>query len=500
MKLIQLSYVKNIISRHKGRPQQELAFCILVKNIAYEKLVEVHWAGEDHVWHVLPAEYHSSAGEDYEIWHAYALFHLSSHYSLPGNIEFALHYHVRGRDYWDNNSSHNYFIDADSGIRLQEGFPLLNIDYQPNLEQGQQFYPITVAVQHSRHFSQVYVHWTTDDWKTVHVTPCFFKRRHWDKVLWSNARNPNQYGCETWISQLQIGHAYRVQYAIGGATPRRQIWDNNLGRNYIARRERLKVLTLNLHCYQEEHQDHKFAQIAKAIRDLNIDIVCLQEVGEPWNDGKGDWNANAAKIIHDYLGPPYHVYTDWSHLGFDRYREGVAILSKYKFLYKDAGYISSSQDVYNIHARKVVMVQVSVPYIGEINVFSTHLSWWQDGFREQFERLRDWAQHKHDNHVRATLLCGDFNAKAGSEGYKLLSYDYEDQFLKANERRKFDKIFCQTPQPQMQYLHHDGRIDYIFLKKGSRLTATSAKELFTQQDYYGRVSDHTGYYLEFEPT
>ena len=332
------------------------------------------------------------------------------------------------------------------------------------------------------------------------MTPCFFKRRHWDKVLWSNARNPNQYGCETWISQLQIGHAYRVQYAIGGATPQRQIWDNNLGKNYIARRDRLKVLTLNLHCYQEEHQENKFAQIAKAIRDLNIDIVCLQEVGEPWNDGKGDWNANAAKIILDYLGHPYHVYTDWSHLGFDRYREGVAILSKYKFLYKDAGYVSASQDMYNIHARKVVMVQVSVPYIGEINVFSTHLSWWQDGFREQFERLKEWAQHKHTNNVRATLLCGDFNAKAGAEGYKLLSYDYEDQFLKAYERRKFDKIFRQMPQPQMHYLHNDGRIDYIFLKKGSRLTATSARELFTQQDYYGRVSDHTGYYLEFEPT
>ena len=79
----------------------------------------------------LRAKYHSSAGENYEIWHAHALLQLSSHYSLPGNIEFALHYHVQGKDYWENNSSHNYFIDADSGIRLRDGIPLLNIEHHP---------------------------------------------------------------------------------------------------------------------------------------------------------------------------------------------------------------------------------------------------------------------------------------------------------------------------------------------------------------------------------
>ena len=44
---------------------------------------------------------------------------------------------------------------------------------------------------------------------------------------------------------------------------------------FLARRRRLKILTLNLHCYQEENQDAKFSQIAKAIDDLDIDVVCL---------------------------------------------------------------------------------------------------------------------------------------------------------------------------------------------------------------------------------
>jgi hypothetical protein len=45
----------------------------------------------------------------------------------------------------------------------------------------------------------------------------------------------------------------------------------------------------------------------------------------------------------------------------------------------------------------------------------------------------------------------------------------------------------------------DGRIDFIFMQKHSSLQAVAARELFTNGDHYGRVSDHTGYCVEFEP-
>ena len=38
---------------------------MLVENIAFDKLVEVHWAGEDKVWHTLRAEYHSSSEQSW---------------------------------------------------------------------------------------------------------------------------------------------------------------------------------------------------------------------------------------------------------------------------------------------------------------------------------------------------------------------------------------------------------------------------------------------------
>lgn len=501
MEAIELLHARNTIARHRQRLQQELAFVMLVDNIAFDKLVEVHWAGEDKVWHTMRAEYQRSGGTNREVWRAQATFHPSEDASLPGDVEFALHYRVQGKEYWDNNHSRNYLSNADSGVLLDENARLLNADFNPVLLPGQRHYPITVAVRHSLQPRRVYLHWTTDNWRTTQVTPCFFRRMHWDKTRRSGARNPNRYDTSIWISQINVDDAFRVQYAIACETPRRTIWDNNFGQNYVARRGRLKVLTLNLHCYQEDNQDAKFSHIARAIDEQDIDIVCLQEVGENWGDGKGDWNSNAARIIRDRLRRHYHLHTDWSHLGFDRYREGVAILSKYDFRATDAGYVSPSHDVHSINSRKVVMVQIDVPYMGVVNVFSAHLSWPSGGFHEQFERLRAWANHKHGHDLAATLLCGDFNIKAGSEAYQAVVHtrEFEDQYLAATARDVFDKIFRRQSPHIERHLAADGRIDYIFMHSHGRLHAVSARELFTNGDHYGRVSDHVGYCVEFEP-
>lgn len=146
------------------------------------------------------------------------------------------------------------------------------------------------------------------------------------------------------------------------------------------------------------------------------------------------------------------------------------------------------------------MAQIHIPYMGLINFFSAHLSWWEDGFAEQFNRLRDWAAEKHNGHVKGTLLCGDFNIAAGSQGYDLVvkSHEYEDQFLSANSHGIFEKVFRVNDPFWQHYLADDYRIDYIFLNKTSHLSVTSGQVLFTEQDY-GQVSDHCGYVMTFEP-
>ena len=164
MKLIQFLQATNVISRHRQCIQQDLTFAMVVENIAYDKTVEVQWAGEDKVWHTLRAEFLTACDANREIWCARTSVVASDHASLPGDIEFVLHCRIRGQEVWDNNGSHNYFSSADSGVLLQNDVPLLDIDFNPLLAPDQRYYPITVAVRHSVQPEHVFVQIPPHQW------------------------------------------------------------------------------------------------------------------------------------------------------------------------------------------------------------------------------------------------------------------------------------------------------------------------------------------------
>jgi len=124
----------------------------------------------------------------------------------------------------------------------------------------------------------------------------------------------------------------------------------------------------------------------------------------------------------------------------------------------------------------------------------------EDGFQQQFQRLHEWAESSQTDDIKASLLSGDFNITAGSSGYEYVvnSNQYDDQYLAANEHGVFEKIFRVNDAHWQDLLAEDYRIDYIFMNKASELQVTSAKVLFTDNDY-GQVSDHCGYFMTFEP-
>ena len=137
MEAIELLQARNTISRHKQRLQQELVFVMLVEHMAYDKQVEVHWAGEDKAWHTLQAVYDGPGNANHELWRAQAIFHPSDDASLPGDIEFALRYRTQGKEFWDNNHSRNYFSNADSGVLLGQNARVANAVFTPHLPPGQ---------------------------------------------------------------------------------------------------------------------------------------------------------------------------------------------------------------------------------------------------------------------------------------------------------------------------------------------------------------------------
>lgn len=485
--IIQLLTVDNRISR-KTTSTQHLVFQLRVANLGYDKQVDVIWRGEDGIWRTLSATYLYARGDGQECWQARTTLRAKAGQPLPGTIQFALRLCCGDEEHWDNNQGQNYTSRADTGIDLAPPIKLQNLSFSSRLEEGQQWVNINVAVNLSFAADGVMVYWTADNWQHSRKTACH------------HTKQTKRAGAQIWATRIKVGDAFRLQYAVVCENSRQRFWDNNGGSNYVASREPLKVLILNLHCYQEDRQDRKFSQIAKAINDLAVDVVCFQEVAEHWNHGHGDWDSNSANIINQRLKKPFHLYSDWSHKGFDKYREGVAILSRHPLTHQQSRYVSDSHDVHSIHSRKVVMARIDVAYIGLINVFSAHLSWWEDGFQQQFQRLCEWANSQYDEAVQTTLLCGDFNITAGTVGYRLVveASQYEDQYLAANALGLFEQIFRVNDPHWQHYPSDDYRIDYIFMNKDSRLRVTSARVLFTDQDY-GRVSDHCGYLMTFEP-
>lgn len=477
---------ENSFSLSKKGSRQILNFWLLVDNLAYHKQLDVLWAGDDGQWQVLLARFQAPQGEGREYWQASLSVSGRSGCSLPGRIQFAVRLRCDGVDYWDNNAGANYTLPTSIGVHLFPGAPLHQLTLAQQIAQRQQYLPIQLAVDASLQALQVEIHWTTDHW------------RHHNRLRCHRRRSPAHANSQIWSTRLDVSKAFAVEYCLRIRTQQGVIWDNNDGRNYCLTRRPLSVLILNLHCYQEVEQTRKFKLIAKAIDEQAVDVVCFQEVAEYWNEGYGDWMSNSANIINQHLKKPMHLFWDWSHLGFDRYREGVAVLSRHPLSYTESRYVSDSHDAYSIHSRKVVMAQLELSFFGKLNVFSAHLSWWEDGFSQQFSRLSDWAASVRGD--ATTLLCGDFNIAAGSIGYQQVvsSGEYEDQYLAVNQQGLFQQIFRVNDAHWQNLLADDYRIDYVFMNKQAGLRARSAKVLFTDQDY-GQVSDHCGYLLTFEP-
>jgi len=252
-------------------------------------------------------------------------------------------------------------------------------------------------------------------------------------------------------------------------------------------------MTLNLHTWQEADQLRKFRTIADAIVSEGVDVACFQEVGELWNGGRGDPATHAGRLIRAALPGEWHLFSDWSHIGFDRYRESVAILSRFPFGETASAWISAGTSPHDIHSRKAVRARILVPGSGALDVVSTHLSWPENGFFDQFARLSAWLDSVPPAPLGA-LVCGDFNLPLSGPHFPRLvrATPWEEQFLKAADPAVFRRVFREGGAPPPG----DGRIDYLWLTPGSPLRADSAEILFTPSRL-GPVSDHPAYAVAF---
>lgn len=268
--------------------------------------------------------------------------------------------------------------------------------------------------------------------------------------------------------------------------------------------DRLVVLTLNLHTWQEREARRKLDNVAAAIVRLKPDFVCLQECAQhrdalpvtdpraPWQQGQdGIRSDNAAHLISKRLaeqhGLGYRYRWSWAHYGWNVWEEGVAVLSRHPVLDQGERFVSTEQSTATIHSRKAVWLTAELRGLGRVNVFSVHTSWWKSGLPAQIDALKALAAAKAKRwNPAATIIAGDFNAPAGEEGYAKLTAPgtnpLVDSYLAVNPGGMTDRT-----------IDGGGRIDYIFFMEGDRLTPlVSYRHFLDDPSRGGKVSDHRG--------
>lgn len=194
----------------------------------------------------------------------------------------------------------------------------------------------------------------------------------------------------------------------------------------------MKVMTLNTHSWLEENPQEKMEQIVTAILAGGYDIIALQEVNQSLFAEVIETNAyfceteaqykikadNFAYLIVENLraqGAVYYWSWVYNHIGYSKYDEGVALLSKTPLDSRNL-LISSINDPQDYHTRRTLVAETT--WDGEsVTVASCHFSWWESaksGFIEEWQRVETELQKT----ALPYLLMGDFNNPAGQEGYQ----------------------------------------------------------------------------------
>ena len=267
----------------------------------------------------------------------------------------------------------------------------------------------------------------------------------------------------------------------------------------------LRVLTLNLHCWQEIDAEGKLLRIADAIADLKPDVVCLQEVGQHVDapiigerHGETVRADNAALVIVEQLQRQHGVELDWTwsfvHQGFKDWEEGLAILTPGRMAEVDAPFVSESTSQQQWNSRRLLVAGISLPNGIEVTAASAHFSWWDDpaeSFAPQFDRANAVLRERPD----PVVFAGDFNIRDDGPGYA---------YVTSNGEWSDTHALAVAPDLPSGTFPGDidgwsgadaGRIDYVFTR-GTPLTSTSARTLFTSEA--NRVSDHLGLLVDFD--
>ncbi len=254
--------------------------------------------------------------------------------------------------------------------------------------------------------------------------------------------------------------------------------------SFISAQSELKVVTFNaMGMKPNTDWEIRLENTINQLIDLNPDIIGLQEINKYIENSSIN---NIGEFIMDSLrahfGFNYQMIFQKTHVSWEMYPEGIAIISKYPIT--EAGFLDLTPGVFN---RKIIGCCINSP-LGKINFFTTHLS-----FRDDHENVRI-AQVKEIKHFvfekesewknNRSIITGDFNSTPKSIPIKEM---YNLDATKFIEPQCLAKNFTFPSNSPYK------KIDYIFINGKSNLKCVEGSVVISKPDQQNRFpSDHFG--------
>ena len=275
----------------------------------------------------------------------------------------------------------------------------------------------------------------------------------------------------------------------------------------------MKLLTLNTHSLVEDNYSKKLDAFVSAIAEQRHDIIALQEVNQTIAETQADVisegyvpcdeNIVIRKDNHVYktaellenAGVKY--YWTWLPLkkGYDKYDEGIALMSRSRIIETDVVRISETDDYNNWKTRKIIGIRTEAA--PDEWFFSVHYGWWDDldePFQNQWQKTAEYMKK-----YSRVWLMGDFNspAEVRNEGYDMINGGgWYDSYTLAKTRDNGITVGKVIDGWRDKVSSTDGmRIDQIWCSQKAEIASS---EVIFNGANKSVVSDHYGVAAEYE--
>ena len=275
----------------------------------------------------------------------------------------------------------------------------------------------------------------------------------------------------------------------------------------------MKLLTLNTHSLVEDNYSTKLDAFVSAIAEQRPDIIALQEVNQTIAETQVDVisegyvpcveNIVIRKDNHVYKaaelleGAGVKYYWTWLPLkkGYNKYDEGIALMSRSRIIETDVVRISETDDYNNWKTRKIIGIRTEAA--PDEWFFSVHYGWWDDldePFQNQWQKTVEYMKK-----YSRVWLMGDFNspAEVRNEGYDIINCGgWYDSYTRAKTRDNGITVGKVIDGWRDKVSGTDGmRIDQIWCSQKAEIASS---EVIFNGANKPVVSDHYGVVAEYE--